>query len=747
MASLKVKIVGQIDELLTSLKKAEREMTVFSKRVSRIGEELTKSLTLPIAGLGFVAVKNFGEAEKALAGLESQLRANGKDVKAVMADYQAFAVQMQQVTTVDDGAAIGLLQLAESMQAVDAKKATQDAIGLSKAFGVDLNSAMKMVVQSQNGIYTMLGRTIPAIRAAKTETEKAAVANKAFADGFEIAKEQAKRGLGPLEQLKNQLLDLSESFGKIIVEAITPIVKLLRSFAEWLDGLSETQRKWVAGIGLAVAALGPLLLVVGKIPAVLAAVSSGITLLLPLVKSLWTVLAANPWIALAAGIAFATVKLLSYIDTQNMLAANKAMEQQSKREVQAKKDIEEYVKADKEGRKAILDGLRKQGKAYEDLWNKAKLANDTAGMEHYRLQIALINVLAQDMKEAAKTAFTPPPSALSGIVGINNELEKTKKNLDDVGKKFDFLGRLIEPLVSTAGDMLTMVSKPFTGFTGVGGQTGLVEDRGITKPGTIAQPGALDVNATVIAANKMREAFDAIADSVGGIYTRIKDTFGKITNVVIAAAEGFKDGWKSAAALVLEAMSSAMALISEIITASNQRRMDEMEAYYDRERERIRGSTMSEEQKNKALAKLDKEAEKKRKELAREAAKDQKAAAIIQAIINGALAVTAALTVPYIGVVLAIIVGALAAAQIALIASQPLPALAQGGLAYAPQMALVGDNPNARYDPEVISPLSKLRDYLGFGNQHIVVYGELRGEDILISSERANEQRIRTRGF
>lgn len=37
------------------------------------------------------------------------------------------------------------------------------------------------------------------------------------------------------------------------------------------------------------------------------------------------------------------------------------------------------------------------------------------------------------------------------------------------------------------------------------------------------------------------------------------------------------------------------------------------------------------------------------------------------------------------------------------------PRLAKGGLAYAPTIAMVGDNKNARVDPEVISPLSKLK--------------------------------------
>ncbi len=44
-----------------------------------------------------------------------------------------------------------------------------------------------------------------------------------------------------------------------------------------------------------------------------------------------------------------------------------------------------------------------------------------------------------------------------------------------------------------------------------------------------------------------------------------------------------------------------------------------------------------------------------------------------------------------------------------------IPKLAQGGLAYAPTLAMVGDNRNAGADPEVIAPLSKLKDIIGEG--------------------------------
>lgn len=44
-----------------------------------------------------------------------------------------------------------------------------------------------------------------------------------------------------------------------------------------------------------------------------------------------------------------------------------------------------------------------------------------------------------------------------------------------------------------------------------------------------------------------------------------------------------------------------------------------------------------------------------------------------------------------------------------------IPKLAKGCLAYAPTLAMVGDNRNAGTDPEVIAPLSKLKDIIGEG--------------------------------
>jgi len=70
-----------------------------------------------------------------------------------------------------------------------------------------------------------------------------------------------------------------------------------------------------------------------------------------------------------------------------------------------------------------------------------------------------------------------------------------------------------------------------------------------------------------------------------------------------------------------------------------------------------------------------------------------------------------------------------------------IPALAGGGLAFGPTLAMVGDNRNASADPEVIAPLSKLKELMGV--TAVQVYGRISGDDIVISNSRASRDRNR----
>lgn len=120
-------------------------------------------------------------------------------------------------------------------------------------------------------------------------------------------------------------------------------------------------------------------------------------------------------------------------------------------------------------------------------------------------------------------------------------------------------------------------------------------------------------------------------------------------------------------------------------------------------------SQMFEAAKQKELAAAgDNEA--KKAEIERKYARKQKGVSIMQAIVNTALGVTKAFADGgLLGFITGAMVAAAGAAQIATISATPL---AKGGIAYSPVNALVGEYPSASRDPEIISPLSKLKSLL-----------------------------------
>lgn len=70
---------------------------------------------------------------------------------------------------------------------------------------------------------------------------------------------------GQLTILKSQLQELAISFGEMLMPAIRAIVSKIQAFVDKLNHMSEGQQKAILTIGLMVAALGPLLVIIGTV--------------------------------------------------------------------------------------------------------------------------------------------------------------------------------------------------------------------------------------------------------------------------------------------------------------------------------------------------------------------------------------------------------------------------------------------------------------------------------------------------
>ena len=78
-----------------------------------------------------------------------------------------------------------------------------------------------------------------------------------------------------------------------------------------------------------------------------------------------------------------------------------------------------------------------------------------------------------------------------------------------------------------------------------------------------------------------------------------------------------------------------------------------------------------------------------------------------------------------------------------------LPFFSNGGMVTGATLAMVGEGPGTSIsNPEVIAPLDKLKSMIGVnGGGAVQVFGTISGQDILLSSDRARNNRTRTRGY
>ena len=228
--------------------------------------------------------------------------------------------------------------------------------------------------------------------------------------------------------------------------------------------------------------------------------------------------------------------------------------------------------------------------------------------------------------------------------------------------------------------------------------------------------------------------------------------------------EAIEKGWQNSMKVLDQFMGAWSAVQDQKAEKENielenkQIREDEdYNKWYEGELLKIQNTISNKENQDKAIEALDITAATRRedldnkqddatKALQKKAAQREKKMNIFNAIVNTASAVVKALgsAPPPLNFGLAAIVGGLGAAQIAGIASTPIP-LAKGGLAFGPTNALIGEYSGAKNNPEVVAPLDKLKSMLGGGGgrSDIALRGELKGNNIFLSTQKTEIDRVR----
>lgn len=210
------------------------------------------------------------------------------------------------------------------------------------------------------------------------------------------------------------------------------------------------------------------------------------------------------------------------------------------------------------------------------------------------------------------------------------------------------------------------------------------------------------------ATKKREEWIGKFKEGLSGMNSAARDALGEtagifegLSDIIVDLAEDGKFSFENMAKAVGKIVSGITSLMTDIYDARIENIEKEQEANdeaYDKEIERIEkleenGAISTEEAEARKRAAEDKtaaknaELEKEKAALQEKQAKWDKANSIVQAGIATALAITKALP----NLVLAALVGAMGAAQIAVIAAQPIPRYAKGTKDHPGGLAIVGD--------------------------------------------------------
>lgn len=276
LGSLVWRVQGDTQDFDKKIGGATTRLGKFADRAKQIGGSLTKFVTLPLAGAaaGFVALAD--KQAQAEASLTNAIRATGREAEISVKSLGAFASELQATTTFGDEAQLSALALTQQLANLDERGLKQVLPGMldfSTAMGIDLQSAASLVGKTLGSSTNALARYGIELDTTLSPTEKLAALTEQLEDKFGGAAEAAaEAGLGSLKQLKNSAGDLAESFGELLLPSLNRAIDAVQGVVDWFADLDDGTKKLITAMGVLAASSGPIILAIGALAKLKAAI-------------------------------------------------------------------------------------------------------------------------------------------------------------------------------------------------------------------------------------------------------------------------------------------------------------------------------------------------------------------------------------------------------------------------------------------------------------------------------------------
>lgn len=762
IADLLIKIGADSYEFRQKAQQVEKGLGSLEKKLTSVGKSLSLKLTAPLAALGGVSLHLADVQAKAEAKVQQALKVTNQAVGYNFRQLADYASELQGKTifgdeTILDKSTARLLAFT-NITGENFKRTQALALDLATALEMDLGSASLQLGKALSDPATKLSSLSRAgITFSKEQTEVI----KKLAETGDIAKAQtmildelerkfggqaeaaARTGLGAVQQLKNAWGDFLEQIGAAIMPFATKIAGALSTVVQMLQSMSPAMMQTIVVVAGLVAAVGPLSLGIGAVIKVLPMLAAGFTALLSPVGLIMAAV-----LALGAAFAYARIQKQKMIDEMAETESLNELERKLQENIAEQKEI---IATTTKTRMVPNFGGLVAGFTLQKVPDESKLA---PLRKEYDLLTAAIEKKRETEKKAAELdkvtdeARKQTEELMKSIAGTNAQTEqstgiigKLQARIETLEKKKLLPESTVEDIAAANAEIEKLQKelerirnikpedlKPVVKMDGI-----LPEGFELELPAPKLKMGDLKP-VTLQYAQQMQAIFGAVREGLYGwaddnsayLQEHIADTVSMVENYTTALTA---KGWSFSAAL-----EHVHATIAEVMTRFDQQVSKFMADSIVAAAEAI-GQIIAGDLGFGGLMKA----------ILTQFANFLKniGSQLIEfgvMIIAFKSALKSVLANPWAAIAIGAAMVAAAAVMTALInknAEKSVPALANGGLAYGPTYAMVGDNPNAGTDPEVIAPLSKLQAMLPTGgsaqNLRITLGGQLtaKGRDLV----------------
>lgn len=287
--NLMVRAGADFSELQKELKKAQKFMKTAGKEITAIGKSMTSAFTLPAIGLGAAAFKMSSDLEEAMNKTNVAFGDNAGEVTAwSKTTLKEFGIA--QSSALDMASLFGDMSTSMGMSTTDASAMSKSLVGLAgdlasfKNIGIsEAETALKSIFTGETESLKNLGIVMTqanlnayalaqGMNKTVQEMTQAEQVQLRYAYVMDMTKNAqgdfARTSDGAANQMRiftESLKEAGASFGNVLLPIITPVIQKINEAIQVFAGLDdETKKNIVTAVAL-VAAIGPVLLIIGKL--------------------------------------------------------------------------------------------------------------------------------------------------------------------------------------------------------------------------------------------------------------------------------------------------------------------------------------------------------------------------------------------------------------------------------------------------------------------------------------------------